>query len=85
MNAPLDKFLLEEVALLKSGIESTLTMSEKLYLMIRIIETDAQYFREYETYVKAMVYGDSVTVPTFAEAVASLKAISSKIVGFSPI
>lgn len=61
-----------------------LTISEKLYLMIRIIETDTQYFREYETYVKAMVYGDSVTVPTFTEAVASLKAISSKIVGFSP-
>lgn len=61
-----------------------LTMTEKLYLMIRSIETDAQYFREYETYVKAMVYGDSVTIPTFMEAIASLKAISNKIVDFSP-
>ena len=56
-----------------------LAISEKLDLMLQILQTDAQYFQEYDTYVKAMVYSDSVTVPTFTEAIANVQGILSKI------
>lgn len=56
---------------------------EKLTKVLEILRTDSEYSKEYDAYVKEMVYNHDEPVPTFDEAVAKLKSLINKVLDIS--
>jgi predicted nucleotidyltransferase component of viral defense system len=56
-----------------------LGLAEKLAGMVVVLETETNYPDEYQTFVNGMTYGKNALIPTFNEALASLKRIIARI------
>lgn len=56
-----------------------LSTSEKLARLMALLETDPEYPREYDTYVKQMAYNQDASIPSFEGALNNLKLIVAKI------
>jgi len=56
---------------------------EKLTKVLEVLQTDSAYPKEYNAYVKDMVYNHDEPVPTFDEAVAKLRLLINGVLGIS--
>lgn len=63
----------------RSAAVAGLDRLEKIARMIEILDTDADYPKEYETFVNGMSYAQDAFVPTFEEAREELKRLIEKI------
>ena len=63
----------------RAQILDNMSTQEKILKMIEILETDNQYPKEYDSYVKAMVYNLNLPVPTFEEAVDKVRMLINRI------
>jgi Nucleotidyl transferase AbiEii toxin, Type IV TA system len=59
----------------RSELIKELSMGEKFSKMIGILETDAEYPKEYRRFVNAMSYAENDTIPTFQKAVESVRLL----------
>lgn len=57
-----------------------LTTSEKLNQMLRILEDDPLYPKEYNTFVHGMSYAQHAVVPTYMEAIGQVKLLVNKVI-----
>ena len=56
----------------RSEAIKSLSMKEKLFNVLNIIDTDSEYPKEYERFVNAMSYANNNSVPTFKIALDSV-------------
>jgi predicted nucleotidyltransferase component of viral defense system len=63
----------------RSAVIAGMGRSEKISRMMEIFETDANYQKEYETFVNGMSYAQDAFVPTFEQAREALKRLIEKV------
>lgn len=64
----------------RAGGLRELSTSEKLNQMLRILEDDPLYPKEYDTFVHGMSYAQHAVVPTYIEAIEQVKRLVNKVV-----
>lgn len=77
--AHLANYTIERDANRADGLRE-LTTSEKLNQMLRILEDDPLYPKEYDTFVHGMSYAQNAVMPTYMEAIEQIKLLVNKVI-----